>query len=108
VYLKCEALFMNKRNLDEIPIACSLSAADLAERQHLWRELLDTSQRAREPIPGGLRLTVRPGAGAQLHALIDLERDCCPWIRFAMDGESVTMTAVGDGEEALRRMFTVI
>jgi hypothetical protein len=99
---------MKKRNLDEIPIACSLSAADLVERQRLWRELLDTSLLARESIPGGLRLTVRPGAGPQLHALIDLERDCCPWIRFAVNGESVTMTAVGDGEEALLQMFTVI
>jgi hypothetical protein len=99
---------MKKRNLDEIPIACSLSAADLAERQRLWRELLDTSLLGRESIPGGLRLTVRPGAGPPLQALIDLERDCCPWIRFALNGESVTMTAVGDGEEALRQMFTVI
>jgi hypothetical protein len=99
---------MNKRNHDDVPIACSLTAANLAERQRLWRELLDTSLLARESVPGGLRLTVRPGAGSQLHALIDLERDCCPWITFAMSGESVTMTAVGDGEEALRYMFTVI
>jgi hypothetical protein len=99
---------MSKINLDEIPIACSLSAADVVKRQRLWRELLDTSLLARESIPGGLRLTVRPGAGTQLCALIDLERDCCPWITFAVDGESVTMTAVGDGEEALAQMFTVI
>ena len=99
---------MNKSNVDEIPIACSLSATDLAERQRLWDALLKTSLLAREPIPGGLRLTVRPGSGPQLHALIDLERDCCPWIRFAMNGESVTMTAAGDGEEALRQMFTVV
>jgi hypothetical protein len=101
---------MNRRreNLHEIPIACSLSAADLAERQRLWRELLDTSLLGRESIPGGLRLTVRPGAGPQLHALIDLERDCCPWIRFKVNGDSATMTAVGDGEDAIRQMFTVI
>ena len=99
---------MNKSNLDEIPIACSLSAADLAERQRVWQALLGTDLLARESIPGGLRLTVRPGAGPQLHALIDLERDCCPWITFAVNGESVTMTAVGDGEEALLQMFTVI
>jgi len=99
---------MNKRNVDEIPIACSLSAANLAERQRLWHGLLTNSLLAREPIPGGLRLTVRPGTGSQLNALVDLERDCCPWITFAVNGESVTMTAVGDGEEALRHTFTVI
>jgi hypothetical protein len=99
---------MSKINLDEIPIACSLSAADVVKRQRLWRELLDTSLLGRESIPGGLRLTVRPGAGPQLHALIDLERDCCPWIRFTVNGNSATMTAVGDGEEALRHMFRVI
>jgi hypothetical protein len=99
---------MNQSNIDEIPIACRLSASDLVERQRVWQALLDTDLLAREPIPGGLRLTVRPGAGPQLDALIDLERDCCPWITFAVNGESVTMTAVGDGEEALRQMFTAI
>jgi len=99
---------MTKNNDDRIPIACSLSATDQAEREVAWRGLLRTSLLARERIPGGLRLTVRADAGPQLMALVDLERSCCPWITFAVDGASVAMTAEGDAEEALGQMFRVI
>jgi hypothetical protein len=105
--LKWEAIIVTENTVDETPIACVLSAADLADRRQAWRRLLNTSLLARERVPGGLRLTVRPGAGPQLTALVELERDCCPWITFATKGESVTMTAPGDGEEVLIRMFPV-
>jgi hypothetical protein len=99
---------MIKNNDDRIPIACSLSATDQADREIAWRSLLRTSLLARERIPGGLRLAVRPDAGPQLMALVDLERTCCPWITFAVEGASVTMTAPGDAEEALAQLFRVI
>jgi len=98
---------MTKKIVDATPIACTLSAADLPNRQRAWRSLLDSSLLARERIPGGLRLTVRPGAGQQLKALVDLERDCCPWITFAVDPESATMTAQDEGEEVLVQMFSL-
>jgi len=91
----------------DIPIACSLSAGDLADRKGAWRTLLDTLLVAQERVPGGLRLVVRPGAGPQLKALVDLERDCCPWITFAVDAESATMTAQDEGEEVLVQMFSL-
>jgi|SRR5207302_10540600 len=98
---------MNKNSAGDNPIACSLSTGDLAKRQAAWRTLLDRSMLARELVPGGLRLTVGAGAGQELNALIDAERICCSWITFAVDGESVTMTAPGDGEEVLVHMFSV-
>jgi hypothetical protein len=82
-----------------------LSAAELATRKGAWHSLLDNFLLARERVAGGLRLTVRPEAGPQLRALVDLERNCCPWIAFAVSGESVTMTAQGDGEDVLVQMF---
>lgn len=38
--------------------------------------------------------------------LIELERECCGWIRFEVNDESVvTLTAEGDGEAVLAQMF---
>ena len=98
---------MTHEDVHDIPIACMLSAADLADRRRAWRYLLDTSLVARERVPGGLRLIVNPDVASQLGALVDLERSCCPWITFALKGPSVTMTAHGDGEEVLSQMFPV-
>jgi hypothetical protein len=92
---------------DTPPIACSLSSQGLAERAQAWRALLRTSLRSREEIAGGLRLGVEPGATATLEQLVELERDCCAWISFELDAASVTMTAKGEGEQVLRRMFSV-
>jgi hypothetical protein len=59
---------------DTPPIACTLSAADLEDRE---------------------------GAAAALIDLIDLERECCAWIRFDVGDQSVvTLTAGGEGEVA--------
>jgi len=96
---------MNKNSGRDIPIACSLSAGDLAKQEGAWRTLLAGSLLARERVPGGLRLIFRRGAGPELNALVETERICCPWIAFAVKGESVTITAHGDCEQALVRMF---
>jgi hypothetical protein len=38
--------------------------------------------------------------------LVDLERECCAWIRFEVSSQSaVTLTAEGDGEAILAQMF---
>jgi hypothetical protein len=57
-------------------------------------------------VPGGIRLHAAPGAAAALIDLIDLERECCAWIRFDVSaGSIVTLTAEGDGEAVLAGMF---
>lgn len=61
---------------------------------------------ARDVVPGGIRLTPAPGAAAALIDLVDLERECCAWIRFDVSaGSIVTLTAEGDGEAVLAEMF---
>jgi hypothetical protein len=99
---------MPENIVDETPIACSLSSADLADRQVAWQKLLRTSLLARERVPGGLRLTLRKAARPELRNLIDLERNCCPWITFVVKDDSVTLTAQGAGEDVLVQMFQVI
>jgi len=88
------------------PIACTLSAADLKDREGAWRKLLGSGLVQREAVPGGIRLSAAPGAAAALIELIDLERECCAWIHFEVSGDSVvTLTAEGDGEPVLAGMF---
>jgi hypothetical protein len=93
------------------PIACTLTAADLRDRQGAWAKLLSSGLVDRDRVAGGIRLHAARGAAAALIELIDLERECCPWIQFAVTrdpiaGEAdVFLTAEGEGEAVLAGMF---
>lgn len=91
----------------EIPaIACTLSASDLKDRQGAWNKLMGSGLVAREVVPGGIRLSPAPGAAAALIELIDLERECCAWIKFEVgDGSVATLTTEGEGAAVLAGMF---
>ena len=93
---------------DPPPIACTLSASDLEDRQSAWKKLMGSGLVQRDLVPGGLRLSPAPGAAAALIQLVDLERECCAWIHFEIsDGSIVTMTAEGDGDAVLAGMFVM-
>ena len=88
------------------PIACTLSAADLKDREGAWRKLMSSGLVERDVVPGGIRFRPAPGAADALIDLINLERECCAWIRFDVSDRSVvTLTAEGDGETVLAEMF---
>src|SRR5712691_342410 len=88
------------------PIACTLSASDLKDRQGAWNKLMGSGLVARELVPGGIRCSPAPGAVAALIELIDLERECCAWIQFEVgDGSVVTLTAEAEGAAVLAGMF---
>ena len=94
---------------DAPPIACTLSAADLKDRGAAWKKLMGSGLVERYVVPGGIRLHAAPGAAGALIDLVDLERDCCSWIRFEVtDGSVVTMTAEGGGDAVLAEMFLVL
>lgn len=89
-----------------LPVACSLTSADLNHRERAWRKLLASGLVLRERIPGGVRLSAAPRAAAALMKLIDLERECCGWIHFNVESDSAAaLTAEGEGEEVLAVMF---
>jgi hypothetical protein len=90
---------------DTPPIACTLSAHELKDREAAWKKLMGSGLVERDLVPGGIRLHAAPGAATALMDLIDVERECCAWIRFEVTGSVVTMTADGDGEAALADMF---
>ncbi|HEX2646295.1 MAG TPA: hypothetical protein VHO95_03640 [Candidatus Dormibacteraeota bacterium] len=102
--------------VDKVPIyrarsenvACTLTADELKDTQKAWRKLFGTGLISREEIPGGIRLVVNDGSADALRQLIDVERECCPWITFDLRGPVVTMTADADGEAAIREMWSTL
>jgi len=88
-------------------IMCTLSRNELSNTRAAWQKLFRTALLVREEIPGGLRLEVREDSAEALKQLIDIERDCCRWITFRLDGPRVSMTAEGAGESSLREMWVV-
>ncbi len=92
---------------EPIPIACTLTRAGLGHRVMAWRKLLSSGLVDRRRVPGGVRLTARPGAEAALMELVELERECCAWIRVESAGErSVTLTSErAAGEAVLAQLF---
>ena len=88
-------------------IMCTLTRADLADVGSAWQKLFRTSLRARDLVRGGLRLSFSPGGEDALRQLVEIERDCCRWINFELDGPSVTLTANGEGEATIRTMWVV-
>ena len=93
------------------PIECTLTAADLRDRQGAWAKLMGSGQVDRDRVAGGIRLHAASGAADALIKLIDLERECCAWIQFGVTrdpiaGEAdVVLTAEGEGEAVLAGMF---
>jgi hypothetical protein len=88
------------------PIACTLSASELEDREGAWMKLMGSGLVERDLVPGGIRLRAAPGAADALIALVDLERECCAWIHFDVtEGSVATLTAEGDGEAVLAGMF---
>lgn len=88
-------------------VACSLTPSELEETGSAWQKLFRLSLISREEVPGGLRLVFHPGSARALRQLIDIERACCPWITFDLEGGSVTMTSPGAGATAIRDMWVV-
>ena len=88
-------------------IMCTLSKDDLVDTRAAWQKLFRTALVVREDIPGGLRLLVREDSAEALRQLIDIERECCLWITFRLDGPQVWMTADGAGEAAIRESWVV-
>jgi hypothetical protein len=88
-------------------IVCTLSKDELTDTRTAWQKLFRTALLVREEIPGGLKLVVNEGSADALKQLIDIERDCCRWITFELDGPTVSMTAHGVGVWVLRMMWAI-
>jgi hypothetical protein len=105
--------YFQQTKVDKVPthkarsetIVCTLTSAELADTGKAWRKLLSTALVVREEIPGGLRLEVNEESADALRQLVDIERECCRWITFNLEGPVVSMTAPGPGAFVIRGMW---
>ncbi|HYK83545.1 MAG TPA: hypothetical protein VEU55_10420 [Gemmatimonadales bacterium] len=68
----------------DLPIACTLSPADLRARRDSLLPGIVRRAVAREPLADGLRWQFQPSPDllVALATVIDAERRCCPFLRF--------------------------
>ena len=92
-------------------IACTLSDADLRDRQSAWLELRRYVV-GWEPVPGGLDLSFAPVRGLlpALRQLVAVEAECCAWMTFQITDPPgkvrLAIRAKGDDRErGVRKSF---
>ena len=77
-----------ERRLTNLPIACELTADQLAHRSVSLSALLGTAQ-SREPGGNGFRWRFKPTNDllSRLASVINAERACCKFLRFGLTVE---------------------
>jgi hypothetical protein len=94
------------------PVACALTPAHLAAQSDSWAQLAARAMTERTETAHGLRLSfrLRPGAEEQLHTLVTVENECCPWAEWTVETNDGTIVldvhSTGEGIAALHNMFT--
>lgn len=89
------------RHMRDLPVACTLSAAELsARRQGLLPGLLTEAARC-AALADGYRFTFAPTPGLleRIARVVDAERQCCRFLRFQLvveqDGAPMTLDVTG-------------
>ena len=65
------------------PIACTLTAADQADRIEEWRRVLGQAK-GREPVDGGLAFRFPAGLAGRVGELAAAEQQCCTFLKFTL------------------------
>jgi hypothetical protein len=73
-------------DMADLPVACSLSAPELREReQTVLAKVRSQAREVRELDSGyALRFAPEDAVLSDLATLIELERQCCPFLRFEL------------------------
>lgn len=92
-----------------VPVACSLDRAALSSRADEWAAVL-AHVAGRQPIAGGLRLTLDDdGPVADVARLAAAEQACCPFFGFAITvdsrGTAIEVVAPEEGRGVLDALF---
>ena len=93
------------------PVACNLTAADLAAQARRWVGLAARAMTGRTRTARGIRISFRPGPGAEneLRSLAAVERECCPWAAWTVEASAdqlvLDVRSAGEGIAALHGMF---
>ena len=81
------------------PIACRLTAAELADRARETAGVAAVALGSRTPIPGGerLRFAALGDTEARLRAVVAAEARCCPFLRLDLrvEGPALVLDVTG-------------
>jgi hypothetical protein len=92
-----------KREQDTFPvvISCSLDEQGLREQRARYARLA-SSVTTVDREEGSIRFSFGKDLDLQtLEKMVDVERDCCPFFRFGVDGEERALTVSVDRRELL-------
>jgi hypothetical protein len=98
---------------DVIPIVCSLNDKELRERREKYLDKMAGSLVASEVLDDGTRFRFHIGDSTLINLveIINLERECCPFLSFKITldagSNSVSLDVTGPGEikEMIRSLF---
>ena len=84
----------------DLPIACTLTEAEMRERRQAILDFLRRTHVNVTELPNGYAYTLTPTSEAfmQVTQLVDLERQCCPFLSFKIH--------VGPGKSPIRLEIT--
>ena len=76
------------------PIACTLGGPTMAGRLRRIGALTDSGLLSHELLGDQLRLVYRLDAAQELRSIVELERDCCTFLNFAIEdvGPAMVLT----------------
>lgn len=102
-----------ERRID-VPIACSLDAAVLADRVQEWRALIATSVVSVVVEPTAVHLALEPSDAALLEAvgLAQREMQCCPFFDVRVDigvqQRTLSLSVPEGAEEAMTTFVAML
>ena len=94
---------------ENIPVACTLTAAGLATQRRRWEQLMARALTGRAETADGLRLSFRPEAEDELRALVAVETGCCAWAAWTVEPTAgavvLDVRSADEGIATLHAMF---
>ena len=88
--------------MTEVPIACSLSAAEQGKRRETARRLVAAAQLDARVTERGAVLRFAGAAEPALRDLIAAERECCPFLTFELSQRRDELSLVVSGPAEAR------
>ena len=96
----------------QLPIACTLTGASLAERAAWLRRLGDAALIEGARHGDRLELRFRPAAADDVRELVRAERECCPFLDFRVEDAAETIglivTGPPEAQPVLDDLLTVL